>query len=383
MIKFKILLIIFLSISTISNAQQKMKYRSIDKSILSIPDSLISSTQDLANYINSNFVSEDNKVRAVFVWITENIKYDTENMYSFNVHTDNIINRTIKTRKGICQNYAGLFHDITSKIGIKSYVVLGYTKDQGLVNYNPHVWCVAMIDSSWYIFDPTWGAGLIKDSEFIKKFNDDYFKMCPKKSIKSHMPFDPLWQCLDYPITNQAFCQGWKKVNTGKIFFNYRDSLRDLETQSYIERLIATKKRIQSNKINSYLIYNRIQQLDAKIQTYYDNNFFDRYNLAKNSYNDGIYLLNRFIDYRNDHFFPDKGDSYLKQKLIDIEDAFKVSKEYLDSIENPDSDNLSLMNHLYRSIEATMINVHEQKLFLDKFLRTSKNYRKSLFYDKM
>ena len=35
--------------------------------------------------------------------------------------------------------------------------------------------------------------------------DDDYFMMKPEKAIKSHMPFDPLWQFLNYPITSTEF----------------------------------------------------------------------------------------------------------------------------------------------------------------------------------
>jgi len=380
--KFRMSLIFILSFITILNAQNR-KIRSVDKSILSIPDSLTTSTKGIAGYINSNYRTEENKLRAVFIWITENIQYDIENMYTYNQDLANSIDKTLKTRKGVCQNYTGLFQDIASKVGVKSYVVFGYTKDYAQVNYNPHSWCVAQIDSSWYMFDPTWGAGSTADSKFIKKLNDGCYKMLPKKSIKTHMPFDPLWQFLDYPITNNEFCQDCKNSTIEKTFFNYRDSLELFDSQDCIDRLIAEKKRTEGNKINSYLIYIRTQQLERDIQSYYTKHVSEKYDLSNNSFKDGIYLLNCFIDYRNDRFLPDKGDAYLKQMLANIEDKFKLSKEYLDSIEKPKPNTLLSMKYLYKSIESAMVNVAEQKVFLDKVLKTKKQYRKSLFYDKM
>ena len=383
MIKIGTLLILFLGFNSILNAQKKKDFTSVDGIILRIPDSLSTSSQDIASYINSNFLSEENKLRAIFIWVAENIQYDIDNMYSFDQDTNEIITKTLKTRKGVCQDYAELFNDIANKVGVKSYIVSGYTKEDGLVNYNPHTWCVAMIDSSWYIFDPTWGSGSIQNLSYVKQINDDYFRMCPEKSINSHMPFDPLWQFLNYPITNQAFCKARKEHYDKKTFFNYIDSLKTFEKQSYIDRLIATIKRIESNNINSYLIYISIQQLEKKVENYYNNNIVVKYNLAQNYYKEGIYLLNSFIDYRNNQFSPDKGDSYLKQMLNNIEDSFNLSIEYLESIENPNQKTRSSMNHLNKSIEAAMINLNKQKTFLDKVLKTSKNYRKSLFYDKM
>jgi transglutaminase/protease-like cytokinesis protein 3 len=63
---------------------------------------------------------------------------------------------------------------------------------------------VAKIDGSWYIFDPTWGAGYV-NKYFIKKLNNAYFKVEPAQIIASHIPFDYLWQFLNYPITNGEF----------------------------------------------------------------------------------------------------------------------------------------------------------------------------------
>ena len=69
--------------------------------------------------------------------------------------------------------------------------------------------------------DPTWGAGFIKDSEFIKRLSFDYFEMLPGKAIKSHMPFDPLWQLSEYPINNEQFKNGYRKAGGKTNYFDY------------------------------------------------------------------------------------------------------------------------------------------------------------------
>lgn len=381
MIKLKLLVILFLSLNNILIAQRKSNL-SLDRIILNIPDSLTNSSQSIANYINSNYMSDENKLRAVFIWITDNIQYDIHNMYNFQ-KTDQNITQTLRTRKGVCQDYAELFNDIANKIGIKTYVISGYTKQNNVVTYNPHAWCTAILDSSRFIFDPTWGSGTIQDSEYIKQLNIEYFKMSPKLAIKTHMPFDPLWQFLEYPITNQMFCTTGKIRNDKTEFFNFNDSLKAIEKQSYLENLIAEKKRIENNFINSYLIYSIIQQLDKKIENYFYNNVKMKYDSASYFYNEAIYELNRFIDYRNKQFQPDKGDSYLIQMLDSVEQSFNLSLHYLNSIDKSYDVKKASIDHLYKSINAAMISFNEQKEFLDKILKTSKNYRKSLFYDKM
>ena len=105
------------------------EYAATDKTALAIPDSLTASTQNIADYINRNFSKEKDKARAAFIWIASNIQYDIENIYALNFYEskEDKINKALKTRKGICENYASLFNDICLKCGINSYVIGGYS----------------------------------------------------------------------------------------------------------------------------------------------------------------------------------------------------------------------------------------------------------------
>jgi hypothetical protein len=47
---------------------------------------LASSTDAIANYINANFKTETDKIRAVFYWTASNISYDVPGMFDLNVN---------------------------------------------------------------------------------------------------------------------------------------------------------------------------------------------------------------------------------------------------------------------------------------------------------
>lgn len=381
MIKFYILLILSAGFHSISFSQQKIHFTSEDLLARRIPDSLTTSSENIAKYIISNCLTEKSKVRTIYIWITENIQYDIDNRYSFEQDTAGIINKTLETRKGVCTNFAKLFNDIAIRSGVKSYVITGYTKDNGIVDYNPHAWCSAMIDSCWYIFDPTWGSGSFQNLNYIKKRNDDFYRMRPEKSIQSHMPFDPLWQFINYPITNIQFCNTKTNYKQGETFFNYGDTLKIYVKQTNIERLIAIRNRIEKNSVNNILVYFINQQLKENIKNYYYNAVVEKYNLAMNTYKEGIYLLNRFLDYRNNHFTPYKEDSCIKLMLDSVENSFNLSKEYLGTITNPSQETQASMNYLLKSIESTLIKLNEQKYFVEKYINTDTGYREKLFYD--
>ena len=112
------------------------------------------------------------------------------------------------TLPGFVFSDAALFTKIAGGCGIKSFVVEGYTKQNGFADFIPHAWAAANIDAVWYMFDPTWGSGYINGGKFYKKINNEYFKTPPAVLLKSHIPFDYLFQLVNYPITNQEFYEG-------------------------------------------------------------------------------------------------------------------------------------------------------------------------------
>ncbi|OJX83246.1 MAG: hypothetical protein BGP01_08175 [Paludibacter sp. 47-17] len=370
-------------ISAALKAQKKNnEFSQVDKIALQIPDSLSGSTIGISDYINSNFISQTEKSRAIFIWITTNIQYDIENMFAINFYqnTNEIIDKVLITRKGICMHYAELYHSIANQVGIKSYVVSGYTKQNGFVDYIPHAWIASFIDSTWYLVDPTWGSGYIQNAKFVKKTNDYYFRTRPEQMVKSHMPFDPLWQFLNYPVTNQEFYEGKTGLNKTKPYFNYQDTLSQFERETEIEKLESSSRRIEKNGVKNSLVFDRLQHNKREMEYYYNKIRVETYNSAVNHYNDGINQLNRFIDYRNKQFTPKKPDSEIREMVDLPEKSFINSREKLKEIKKPDPNTANSMIQLNKSIDEAMLNLNEQKAFLDKYFSTGKMFRKSLFY---
>ena len=93
----------------------------IDKKALLLPDSLTKSTEAIASYINANFHSNEDKVRAIFIWVASNIRYDVPNMYVINYYEkkEDKIAKPLQTREGICENYAALFTDILRRLAFR------------------------------------------------------------------------------------------------------------------------------------------------------------------------------------------------------------------------------------------------------------------------
>jgi hypothetical protein len=382
--KYLLILLLFTN-SLFAQKLANKELATIDKKALQLPDSLTQTTDEIAGYILANFKTDNEKARAIFIWVATNIQYDIENMFALNFYEkkEEKILKPLKTRKGICENYAALFNDICSKSGIKSFIIEGYTKQNGFADYIPHAWCAALIDSSWYLFDPTWGSGYVYNGKFYNKINNSYYKANPSDLIKSHMPFDYLWQFLNYQVTNQEFYEGKTKQNKSKPYFNYTDSIQAYEKQNYIDQLGSSAYRIEKNGIKNSLIFDRLQHIKIEIENDRQATIVNLYNSGVTDYNDGINYYNDFINYRNNQFKPQKTDAEI-QRMIDAADSkLNEAKTKLGQIKNADANTTKMIDQLSKSINDAATNVKVQKDWLKLYFSKGKSGRKSMFYEKV
>jgi len=367
----KKILILFLIVFCNNNAvlpQSADDFLLVDQCMLQIPTSSTLSTTQIANYINKNFEKQTDKSRAIYIWITTNISYDTKQTKIFYNPDDyaDLIKNTLATRKGVCMNYALLFNDIASKTGIKTFLVFGYTKQYEKIDIVNHVWCAAQIDSSWFLFDPTWGAGYVQKGTFIRKLNNDYFKMTPQKSIKSHMPFDPLWQLSDYPITNQEFYCENLPDNKTRPYFNYRDSLAMHEQSSELERAISSARRIKRNGVVNSLISNRLQNIYEKIEYYEYEKTMNTIGTAVKYYNSSIENLNNVIENLNNKQGLVTNYKELRNMLDLAANSLIMSEEKIKEISTTNAQANKSIQNLQESIKEVRNKIQQQRYYLQK-----------------
>lgn len=360
------------------------EYAAIDKKALQIPDAATTSTDGIAAYINANFTCNKEKARAAFIWIATNIQYDVQNMFAINFYEkrEDKIAKPLQTRKGICENYAALFNDICSKTGIPSYVVEGYTKQKGFADYIPHAWCAAQIDTTWFIIDPTWGSGYISNGKFVNKINNDYFMAPPAIAINSHMPFDYLWQFLNYPVTNEEFYDGNTKQNTTKPFFNFTDSIAAIKKLDKTEFYIASADRMQRNGVKNSLIYDRLQHIRREVEIDNQNKIVNLYNGAIADYNASTNSFNTFINFRNKQFKPEQTDAEIQTMLNTAANELKSATEKLDKlkqVKTPDGSVTSMITTFGKQVTELSTRIEEQQDWLTKYFSKGKAGRRGMF----
>ena len=125
-----LLLYFALYCNTVLKGQDTNEYTYTDQKALTIPVAETYSTTSIAGFIKANFKTEKDKLRAIYTWVTTNIRYDPDSMYQINSDKDpeTKITAALRRRRGVCENYAAIFNEIAVKSGISSYTVSGYTR---------------------------------------------------------------------------------------------------------------------------------------------------------------------------------------------------------------------------------------------------------------
>ena len=366
---------------TLSFGQVTPAFDIVDAKMTAIPIASTKSTDAIANYINANFKTETDKIRAIFYWTASNISYDVPGMFDFNANetAPEKIAKTLKTRKGVCTHYAAVFNELSQKVGIQSYIIEGYTKQYGKVSSLAHAWTAVKINSKWYVFDPTWGAGYVNNGKFFKKLNNSYFKAAPSVIIASHMPFDYLWQFSNYPISNNDFYEGKIQMNKTKKYFDFEKEINIYLTLSEEDQLLTSAERIARNGVKNAMILERYEGKKEQRTFLRHNMNIEKLNVVVIELNEAVVLLNDFIHYRNNKVKPSFSDTEIS-RMIEIP-RMKLVKCQNDmySLGSTGNQNTSNVASIKKSIEASLAQAEEHALFVKNYLSKSKIVRKTMF----
>ncbi len=338
-----------------------------------IPTQKTNSIQSIGNYIQEKFSSDSNKLRAIFFFTANHIDYDVDNMFAinFNETTENKIEKGLKTRKGVCMHYSEVFNALARQLGFESYVVEGITKQNGTTDAMAHAWNAAKLNGKWYIFDATWGSGGVERGQFIKKLDNQYYKVRPDKLVKTHYPFDYLWQFSANPLKANDFL--YSRPSSNKLKIDYEKLLKQLPRLNEVERMNAAIERMEANGLSHGIIFDRYTHLKQTATIL-------PYNEAVADYNEAVRKFNEYINFRNAKFTPTKVDEHIKQMIKAPRQLVELASEKIYSIKNPEKSSGLNLEGLKSSIADLEKNIQEQEAFVEEYINTKPAKRKGLFY---
>lgn len=357
---------------------------------LVIPEADLATPAALSHYLSAHTTSTREFVRQLYSWMVWNIGYDVTNMYRPDYYKDTLdaAQKTLRSRIGVCQGYANLYYLVCKEAGIPVQLIGGYTKTYGKIDNASHAWVAVRVDSSWYMTDPTWGAGVVNNNKFVRKPVDSYFLVTPSVFVTTHMPFDPLWQLLEHPYRHEEFLDKYLKPVTGRALFNYKDSLAVYNTmkddllkyQQVVNRI--EEAGITNQMISHELMYykNLIKYIAENRQIAAANKAIDEFNRSSNQYNRAVNLFNEYVQFKNNQFKPAKPDGEIKQMIDAVGRKLTESRKGLAGLNRSEETISGNISELEESLSALEKRLREEQAFVDKYIRTGKMFRKSLFY---
>ncbi len=221
--------LIILLLFTCKGFSQDSTFTKVSKAVDTVPKTYKSSYKVLARKLCDSLKGEEEKAKAIALWIIKNIDYDVK-MYEKGHFKKQKSDEVLKKKKAICEGYSNLFKDMCEQVGIRAYVVTGYSKAG---NYEPgdilvredHAWNAVQIKGKWYLVDLTWAAGDIElkprmlrrylsiylgfpfkeKRKYVRKPIYKYLFAEPSFLIVDHLPVNDWWQLMQHTVTVQIF----------------------------------------------------------------------------------------------------------------------------------------------------------------------------------
>lgn len=368
-------LISFLLICTSFYLHAQKDWSKIDQSSASVP-SRLTSYQDIAKHLTRNTKDETEKVRALYYWITHAISYDMKLARNPQVYSssDELVLSVLKKRKGVCQHYAELFLAMCKTVGVKAYLVKGYTRyADGSLADESHSWNAVEIHNEFYLLDLTWAAGYQAKRKYVHKFRDDYFMIRPEVFVKTHMPFDPIWQFLPNPLNHTEFMnQNFAKLNA-KGTYPFRQLISEYEKLGKFDQYKVANERINASGVKNKLIKNMLDENLTQLNLIL-------YNKAVEKLNEGVNQYNTYIGHKNKQFKnPDLSDEEIQKLLQSAEQNILRADEITQNIYTNHPELSKAVRKLRKQLPKLNQTLKVERSFLNTYLSKSAIMRKAMF----
>jgi hypothetical protein len=236
-------------------ADEREDFTAIDRYARSAPAESQQSVAALAAYLRKGAKTDRELARAIYVWITDNLAYDFDNVATGKWEQRPEV--VVRQKCTDCGGHSRLFEALARSAGLRCRYVVGHVKvleaspTHGLkyarktrdgVIYDSHAWNAVKIDGKWYLVDVTSGNGRESRQgkvEVKRPTTFAHFLVPPESMIYMHFPSDPSCQFLPRPYTRQEHAL---MPLVQPAFFRHHFQLGDMKTclQSTTDELKLT-----------------------------------------------------------------------------------------------------------------------------------------------
>ena len=330
-----------------------------------IPDEYTYSVDSLALYLECNCDTEEEKLKTLYIWMTHTFRYRMfEAFVAGNQREgeEKEIQVLLDKRTGVCRDFSLLFKYVAQAMDIPAFFVEGYTKDgQGYIQREAHAWNVAKVNGKWYNYDTTYGMGYARNNEFVSRPTMEQYMVPSSEFMKTHMPFDPIWQLDEHPMTYQAFDQ---PAEHGKEvyqpLFNYNDSIVAYSKQNMYQQSLALQDRILHNGTANALVQYLLDVNGSNIKVHHHNVVYESYKESMKYYSQGWDEMKLFNRYKLANYRPKKNVLEVKAWLDSAQANYEKAKQVMAGVSNPPETISKAVGNLNRYIDELHTLIDQQ-----------------------
>ena len=331
-----------------------LNFNSADNLALNTPQYIAENMESLVAYGQANTQSELEMTRFLFVWLAQNIHYDSSELYALKRTTSKQLSDSVfLNRKGICRGYADLLTLLCQKAGIYARTVTGYAKSSGdkADSTDFHAWNAIRVSGQWHLFDVTWASNYLERTKEVDSRFDQYFQQSSENFTKRHFPFDPIWQLNNQIIPRYFFFSDTVTNWVASDYFkDYYKVLEEESTMSSLEQNLYSFERAvafipQEKRLHDALNYYKSEKA---------HDLFEKANV----------LLDKFRNKSDAELRKWTSNDY-KNMIADAQEAkgyFEKTMKIYESMtyigENEDTE----------SMKSNMVSIHKNKNLTDKLI---------------
>ncbi len=199
----KIVFALILSAATFCCFAQQSKYISIDEAVQKLGQLNNFNVAVIADTITEKFADNEQKARAIFYWVANNIQIDPKGTRQ-NDDKNNLPEKIIALRKATPLGFSLLMQEMCSAVNIRCLSVDGYVKKNAdeinqIADEKNYSWNVIQLGQSpetWYYVDAARASGYLdkKSTIFTKQFTSEYFFADRKLFNLAYFPDNNAWQ---------------------------------------------------------------------------------------------------------------------------------------------------------------------------------------------
>ena len=191
------------------------------------------------------------------------------------------------------------------------------------------------------------------------------------------MPFDPVWQFSNHPITQKEFDTSVFTIQKKGSGFNFSDSIKEQSGLSMLEKMIHENQRITTSGVTNAMTRNKISQNQQGIAT-------EKYNRAAEDFNKGVQKFNYYVRCKNSQFEKTTmKDDKILEVLSSARRLIESAESTLATMKTDKSDKIRSTGDLEKSIRVLKKELDTEDAFVGKYIKTSKSLRLNLFYRKI